>query len=220
MNIIIKDREGKTIKEGEFHSFQECLSQCRKDLRGADLSGANLNGAVLRGADLHRANLNEADLHRANLNEAVLRGADLSGADLSGAELSEVNSSLYPELYILKMLPAETKLRAWKYLVKGKSPYQHIEYVIGEKYSCDDFESDERILCAAGLNVATLQWCLYDNYSADEFIEVEFPVSAIIAIPFATDGKFRVKEFTVLRQIDRAEAEAFLKSLQTVFHRR
>jgi len=39
-----------------------------------------------------------------------------------------------------------------------------------------------------------------------------------VGIPFATDGKFRVKKFTVIRKINRTEAEKilydFLKPLE------
>ena len=49
-------------------------------------------------------------------------------------------------------------------------------------------------------------WCLKDNKYANEFIEVEFKVSDILAIPYQSDGKFRVKQFKVLRKIDRKKA--------------
>ena len=40
---------------------------------------------------------------------------------------------------------------------------------------------------------------------ADEFLEVEFTVGSIV-MPIATDGKFRVSSFKVLRKINRKDA--------------
>ena len=147
-----------------------------------------------------RTVVEEAIEQRANLSEANLRGANLSEANLWGADL-------LPDLYILKFQPPKTILRGWKYLRDGKSPYQSAEYEVGKVYTEKDFSTDERITCNRGLNVATLQWCLNDSPSDVEFIEVEFYAKDIVAIPFATDGKFRVKRFKVLRKIIRDEAE-------------
>jgi len=54
-------------------------------------------------------------------------------------------------------------------------------------------------------------WCLKDNLEANEFMEVEFFAKDICAIPFGTDGKFRVKKFKKIRVINRKEAIKFLK---------
>jgi hypothetical protein len=42
-------------------------------------------------------------------------------------------------------------------------------------------------------------------------IEVEFYAKDIIAVPFATDGKFRVSELTVIRSISKVEGEAMMR---------
>ena len=158
-----------------------------KDYGGkrADLQGANLRGAHLAGADLRRA--------------------DLQGAHLARADLEGMNYR--PYLHILKLQLPDTKLRAWKYLVDGKSPYREAEYQAGKTYTETDVDADERVQCGKGLNVATLQWCLWDSSKADEFLEVEFEVRDIVAIPIATDGKFRVRKFKAVRVIGRKEAE-------------
>ena len=105
------------------------------------------------------------------------------------------------------MQPDKTVLRAWKYLNDGKSPFQYATYCVGETYSETNYSSDERIACGKGLNVATLSWCLRSGNRSSRFIEVEFFAKDIVAVPFATDGKFRVRRFKVLREIDRKEAE-------------
>jgi len=156
-----------------------------------------------------RADLSGAYLSGANLSRANLSGANLSGANLSRADLPLA----LPDLYLLKLQPPKIKLTAWKYLENGKSPYQHFEYEVGKTYTAKDASTDEKILCDVGLNVATLSWCLKDtNYKTSkiEFLEVEFTAKDIAAVPIATDGKFRVTQFKVLRKINRDEAVKFL----------
>jgi hypothetical protein len=117
-----------------------------------------------------------------------------------------------PDLYLLKLQPPKTKLRAWKYLVDGKSPYKEAPYESGKPYTENDFDPDERESCSKGLSVATLPWCLSDSAGKGgvTFLEVEFTAADIVAVPFATDGKFRVRKFKALRSISRKEAEKIL----------
>ncbi len=105
------------------------------------------------------------------------------------------------------LLIADTKLKFWKYLQNSKSPYRHAEYKVGKTYKVKKFSKDENKQCDEGLNVATIMWCLRDSFGKEniELIEVEFKVSDIVAIPYWTDGKFRVKRFKVLRKISREE---------------
>ena len=219
--ITIKSRwNDKVIVCGKYKSIKECVVSNRgkmgdaylsgANLRSANLSDAYLSGANLSDADLSDADLSGADLRSADLSDADLSGAYLSGADFSGADLSGADLLMSVcNLYSLKLLPKSTKLRYWKYLTNGKSPYQGFAYKVGEVYTFDEYSEDEKKLCAEGGNVATLQWCLQDGYIADEFIEVEFQVKDIAAIPYYSDGKFRVKRFKVLRKLNRDEAIKF-----------
>jgi len=224
--ITIKHRyTDEVIVCGKYENIKDCLEQNRRadlqganlqgaylqraDLRGADLRGAYLQGAYLQGAYLQGAYLQGADLRGADLQGADLQGAYLQGADLQGADLEE--PLFLPDLYSLKLLPPETKLRFWKYLENGKSPYKGFGYKIGEEYIFGDADTDEREGCAPGGNVATLVWCLQDSNIADEFMEVEFTVADIAAIPFATDGKFRLSKFFTLRIINREAAIKLLR---------
>jgi hypothetical protein len=211
------DLKGANLREADLREA---------NLRGANLKGADLREADLRGADLYGANLREANLREANLKGANLRGADLREADLYGANLREANlreANLreadlrgavnlpkvhYSLLSILKH--QKNKMTAFKYLNQNMtSPYQDFKYKIGETYSTDSFEEDERILCGNGFNVATLNWCLLNTYQdlTKCYIEVEFDPNDIIAIPFHTDGKFRVKKLTVVRKLTKKELE-------------
>ena len=213
-------KTGEVIVAGMHVNVRECLEKNIEtpfqgaDLRRADLRRANLRGVNLREANLWGANLQETDLREADLQGADLRGADLREADLRGANLRGVNlrgANSLPQLYSLKLQPLKTKLRFWKYLISGKSPYQGFEYEAGKEYFFEDCDSNEGRECGKGGNVATLMWCLQDNSSDEiELIEVEFTAKDIIAIPFQTDGKFRVRKFKVLRKISRAEGKRIL----------
>ena len=153
-----------------------------------------------------------ADLWGADLQGADLREADLQGANLRGAK----NWNVWVDnLYSLKMQNPKTKLRYWKYLVEGISSYQYATYTVGKIYTEKDFDEDERNECGKGLNVATLMWCLKNSIFRDniDLIEVEFNISDIVAVPYFTDGKFRVKRFKVLRKISREEGEKILNDL-------
>jgi len=204
------------IEAGKYASIKEAVERNSADLRSADLSSADLSFADLSFANLRFADLSFADLRSANLSYADLRYANLRSADLSSANLSSAENLLpeylLPNLYILKLMPSKTVLTAWKYIINGKSPYQYSVYEVGKTYKEKDYCTDEQELCGKGLNVATLQWCLRDNRKEDiELLEVEFKVSDIIAIPYATNGKFRVRRMKVLRKITRKQAEKLLK---------
>jgi len=190
------------------------------NLRDVDFRKVSFRDAVLEHADLYGASLEGANLRYTNLAYADLRNANLCGVNLCGAFLDKARigywefgevSWAFPGLYILKMQPPETRLRAWKYLVDGKSPYFDFHYEVGKAYAVKDYSADERLSCAEGFNVATLQWCFEDIDGAlaneFEFIEVEFCVKDIVAIPFASDGKFRVKRLKVIRKLTREQAK-------------
>jgi len=172
----------------------------RANLYGAYLSGADLSGANLSGADLSRANLYGANLYGANLYGADLSGANLSRAYLSGADLSGAKnfdiSKYAPDLYILKSQPAKTKLIAYKFLNKDlTSPYQHFQYQIGKTYKFTNAVCDETLECGAGGNISTMAWCKRNMNNIQVIGIFSFYAKDIAAIPFATDGKFRVKAF-------------------------
>jgi uncharacterized protein YjbI with pentapeptide repeats len=172
----------------------------RADLYGMDLHGADLRGAHLYKANLSRTNLSGADLSRADLSKANLYKADLTGADLSGAGLYGaigVNKYLASPLQLLRDQPG--KIRAYKLVTKdGDSPMcrqlgaEPINYRIGSVVEADKVEVDEFADCGAGINLATLDWCLREWRIGYRILIAEFESSDIAAIPIAGDGKFRV----------------------------
>ena len=168
-------------------------------------------------ANLRRANLQGADLQEADLREADLRGADLRRANLQGANLQGANNIPPNSRSSLNILRAQKgKITAYKYLDKSMlSPYKKHVYEIGETYETDKYDADERVLCGEGHNVTTLEWCLRDTgCNLDKiYIEVEFMASDIVAIPYNSDGKFRVRKLTVVRKLTKKELTEAAKPL-------
>ncbi len=182
------------------------------NLRGANLSYANLSGANLSGANLRGANLSYANLSYANLSGANLRGAYLRGAYLSDASLSYAKKPLFkPDLYLLKECTG--KIYAWKYIQDGKTPYQGAVYEVGKTYTEDDYCSDEMVNCGKGLNVGTLNWCYWNSNRNEntEFLKCEFMAKDVAAIPYTTDGKFRIKKMKVVEKKTVKQVEDLLR---------
>jgi hypothetical protein len=174
-------------------------------LSGAYLSGANLSGANLSGADLSRAYLSRANLSRAYLSRANLSRANLSGANLSGANLSGaigVNKHLCTPLLLLSDQPG--RIRAYKLVnTDFVGPFNGgIKYEIGKTVSVDNADADDTKQCAAGINVATLDWCIREWKEGYHILIVEFTAKDIACIPTATDGKFRLHRCEVVGEKD------------------
>ena len=189
------------------------------DLHDADLRGADLRGANLRGANLYDADLRDADLRGADLYDANLYGAYLSRADLRGADLYDANlygaylrgadlrgaKGITPERCtdLLILLDQVGKIRAYK-LTKpdGSGPtYPGLTYEVGKTVKAADANTDPDDHCGAGVNLATLPWCLSQWQPGYRIFVCEFTRADIAAIPTATDGKFRTHRCKVVREI-------------------
>ena len=172
-------------------------------LRDADLRDADLSGAYLRGAYLRDADLRDADLSGAYLRGAYLRDADLSDADLSGADLSGAIGAS-PELTtpLLMLLDQPGPIRAYKLVNENSEGHYRggIKYKVGKPVSVENADTDARRECAAGINVATLDWCLKEWRPGYRILIVEFTAEDIAAIPTATDGKFRLHRCNVVAE--------------------
>ena len=153
---------------------------------GANLSGADLSGAYLSGADLSRA-----DLSGANLSRAYLSGACLSRATGCAPEL--VNP-------LLSLLDQPGKIRAYKLVnAEGVGPFNGgITYEVGKHYEVEDANTDPATDCGAGINVATLPWCLKNWKKGHRILIVEHEAKDIAAIPNYSDGKYRLHQCDVI----------------------
>jgi len=168
----------------------------------ASLDGASLNWASLDGASLVGASLNRASLVGASLNWASLDGASLDGASLVGAKGIDPNRCT--PLRILLEQPGP--IRAYKLVTaEGIGPFNGgLAYAVGDSVEVEMANTDERVQCAAGINLCTLDWAMQSWREGYRILVVEFTAADIAAIPIATDGKFRVHRCKVLFEKDLA----------------
>jgi hypothetical protein len=75
-----------------------------------------------------------------------------------------------------------TKARQWRTQVRE----------IEKRVEVADADTDPNTQCAAGINVATLDWCMREWRDGYRILVVEFAREDIACIPTATDGKFRL----------------------------
>lgn len=206
------DLSGADLRGADLSGAQLRVDFSGADLRGADLSDTDLTAAVFRGAHLGSANMRGADLRAADLRGADLGSADLTGARLSGADLRAANlrhaEGLAPERVneLVLLLDQPGKIRAYKIVnADGESIYARlngqrpIRYLIGETYEVANANGDTIEHCGAGINVATLPWCLKEWRPGYRVFVVEFTKEDIAAIPSA-DGKFRLHRCKVVAE--------------------
>jgi hypothetical protein len=182
MKFEIKSQwNGSILFSLETASFKMCVEAGVK--RGAYLRGADLQGADLQGADL--------------------QGADLQGAYLQGAE--GINSYILTPLLFLLDQPG--KIRAYKLInADDQGPIKGgITYEIGKSYHVENANCDVLEQCAAGISLATLDWCMKEWKENYRILIAEFTAKDIAAIPTATDGKFRVHRCKIVGEKDLVE---------------
>jgi hypothetical protein len=129
--------------------------------------------------------------------DANLADANLTDANLAGAK----GIDPWCTTPLLMLLEQPGPIRAYKLVdADGQSPINdtRILYEIGKTYEEPKANTDVNERCGAGLNIATLPWCLQNWQSGWRIFVVEFTAADIAAIPTATDGKFRVRKFTVV----------------------
>lgn len=143
------------------------------------------------------ATLYEAD---ANSMKELVEAAVKSGANLGGAK--GIAPERFTPLLMLRDQPGA--IRAYKLVnEKSEGPFNGgIKYEIGESYSVEDACTDETIQCAAGISLATLDWCLREWREGFRVLIAEFTAEDIAAIPHATDGKFRVHRCKIVGEKD------------------
>ncbi len=98
-------------------------------------------------------------------------------------------------------------IRAYKLVNDiGEGPFSGgIIYEIGKSYEVPNANPDVNEQCGAGINVATLDWCLKEWREGYRVLIVEFTAADIAAIPTATDGKFRLHRCAVVAEKDISE---------------
>ena len=150
------------------------------NLQGANLQGANLQGANLWYANLRNANLQDANLRNADLRNADLQGADLQGANLPPfftcpQEGSFIAWKKISNKLIKLRIPAKAKRTsplvgrkcraeyctilgiyeltgAKTNLKKIRGGYKNDEYIVGQIFYPDRYDSDIRVECTHGVH--------------------------------------------------------------------
>ena len=202
MSITIYDRSGAVLYTADAattmaEAVASAAVQARANLRNANLRGANLRDADLIGADLIGAELRNADLRDANLS-----GASLSGADLRGA--NGITPERVSPLHLYRYQLPGAELVAFKLVnANSEGPFNGgVVYRPGELVSVGNANTDPLQGCAAGINVATLDWCLREWRETYRILRVAFTTADIAAIPVATDGKLRLHRCRVVDEMD------------------
>ena len=215
-NLNRADLSGANLKRADLSGANlKRANLSYADLSYADLSGANLSYADLRGADLSGANLSYADLSGADLNYADLGGADLSGVDLSGANLyrADLRGAIgYNPRQICQLLflyDQPDRIRLYKLVdVYGNSPISSpikINYLETDTFAVNNADIDPIELCGAGINVATLDWCVANWKAGWRILVMEFEAKDIACIPYTTDGKIRLHRCKRVGEVDLVE---------------
>jgi hypothetical protein len=98
-------------------------------------------------------------------------------------------------------------IRAYKLVTaEGVGPYNGgVTYEMGRVYEVDDANTDVNTQCGAGINLATLDWCIREWRGGYRVLVAEFAAADIAAIPTATDGKFRVHRCKIVCEVDLAK---------------
>ena len=147
------------------------------------------------------------------VSEAVKADANLTRANLTRANLTGakgVNAFRTTPLLLLKDQPG--KIRAYKLVdERGEGPFSRsngfgaLQYHIGSSCEVEEADTDANNQCAAGINLATLNWCMKEWKSGYRILVAEFEAADIAAVPTATDGKFRVFRCSIVGEKDLTE---------------
>ena len=96
------------------------------------------------------------------------------------------------------------KIRAYKLVNSNNEGIYKgwLKYIIGQELSVQGANCDESAPCAAGINLATLDWCIKEWREGCKILICEFEAKDIAAIPIGSDGKFRVHRCAVVGEKD------------------
>jgi hypothetical protein len=177
----------------------------------------------LRNADLRLLEWRRLEWRRRLLSGADLSGADLSGADLSGAVLRNASGITVPAVSDLALLFAQPgPVRAYKVVTcDGRSPIHgtRLKYEIGTRVnSLEEPNRDPAESCGTGIHLATPRWVVdyirsnrYDfDRNAFRVLVVEFNRDDLAAIPYTSEGKFRVRGCTPVADVSKEELLSWL----------
>ena len=93
-------------------------------------------------------------------------------------------------------------IRAYKIVNAKNEGIYHggLIYEIGKVVEEKISDTNESRDCGAGINLATLDWCIKEWKEGYKILIVEFEVKDIACIPIGSDGKFRVFRCKIIRE--------------------
>ena len=102
------------------------------------------------------------------------------------------------------LLDQPGKIRAYKLVnAQNEGPFNGgLKYIVGTHVAVMNSSTDDMEQCAPGINLATLDWCMREWEDGYKILLAEFEATDIAAIPFATDGKFRVHQCDIVGEVD------------------
>jgi hypothetical protein len=202
-DIEIYSTTGSLLFQTFSASFKEAVARAIR--LGIDLFRADFSGKDLSYVDLTDGQLARSDFTRCNLSGSNVQGTDLTYAKLAEAQLSNVKGLEASTLAIVKALFSDQEvLRAYKIVNKKNNEGAFvggIKYEIGSTYEVPNASTDEKVLCAPGIHLATLNWCK-DKYNPKDhrIVVAEFNREDVAVIPTKTEGKFRVKKCKIVEE--------------------
>lgn len=185
------------------------------DLSGSSVYECNFSGANLEEAQMMRVsgirvNFRDAQCRNAVFNNAALHQSRWDGANLCHARMENTGLGDATGLsqVMFNQLEEMRYIRGTQYAFKlVDANYDSvfadtkIHYTVGETISVAEYDTDESNVCAPGIHVATLQWCMRCWCPGLKILVVSFEPEDIVAIPTNSDGVFRVKKCNVVEEL-------------------
>jgi hypothetical protein len=134
---------------------------------------------------------------------ALKADANLADANLARANLADAKGFI-PErtthLASIRFLPV---CHAFKVVnEKGEGHINGgLKYKLGKRVSVKDADDNPSTMCSTGIHVADLPWCLREWREGYRILLIEHSPDDIACVPYGTDGKYRLKGCTPIKDI-------------------
>lgn len=182
----------------------------------SNLSNSTFNSAYLEYSKWFYVNASGVNLSKTFFDYSSFRVIDFSNAIFPDKKIQEIDifdiklSNPIPgffltPLHLLRLLDPNKKIIAYKCLKENLcSPVLNCQYELNKTYTCNNYDTNDSHDYAFGIHVGTKnyaynyinKWKLYGYKYV--MVKVEFRVKDIVAIPYRTKGKLRVKKCKIL----------------------
>ena len=169
-----------------------------------DLTHASFGGNHLKGVSFKECNLANTSFYRSIIRNTKFSDCNLAETGFNDADLTKEQIKKLQRKNPLSILFDQPgKLYAYKFVDKNyRTVYQRFQYNIGKSYDfTEETNPDPLVTCGAGLNVATMDWCIRYYNDKDRILKVEFTAKDIACIPLGSDGKFRLYRGKIVGEV-------------------